>query len=110
MTDLIKVSDLKAQLESLPDDLPVFMFDLHSDEAYPLQQVDPTISDRVDLNFTSEKKSTYRAHVAVYHSFVVEASSDEEARRIASEEVNWSHHVTDSEIVVEMETGGSEDD
>lgn len=103
MTELIKVADLKAELESLPDDLPVFMFDLHTDEAYPLVQVDPTISDRIDLNFSSAEQKLYRAHVAVYHSFTVLAPNEEEAQRMASEGVNWDDHIKDCEIKIEEE-------
>jgi hypothetical protein len=103
MNELLKVADLKAELESLPDDLPVFMFDLHTDEAYPLQRVDPTISDRIDLNFSSEEQKLYRAHVAVYHSFTVLAPNEEEAHRIASEDVNWDDHVTGCSLDIEEE-------
>ena len=103
MSKSIKVSELRAKLDALPDDLPVFLFDLDSDEAYPIQLVDPMICDRVDLNFSSQEKKTYRAHVAVYHSFVVEASSEDQAKRLATEDVNWDDHVTDCEITVEEE-------
>lgn len=43
-------------IESLAcdDDMPVYLYDLSTQEAYPLLQVDPTVSDRIDLNFRSE--------------------------------------------------------
>lgn len=70
------------------------------------------LSDEINsLKLASEEKKIYRAHVSVYHSFIVEASSEEEARRMASEDVNWSIHVTDCEILVEEEVnsnGGSD--
>ena len=103
MSELLKVADLKAELESLPDDLPVFMFDLHTDEAYPLQRVDPTISDRVDLNFSSEEQKLYRAHITVHHSFTFLAPNEEEAHRMASEYEHWDNHVTDCSLDIEEE-------
>ena len=36
------------------DDMPVYVYDLSTDESYPLILVDPTISDRIDFNFRSE--------------------------------------------------------
>ncbi len=51
----VSVQELMKALESvMDDDLPVYVYDLSTDEAYPLILVDPTISDRVDLNFRSE--------------------------------------------------------
>lgn len=51
----VSVQELMKALESvIDDDLPVYVYDLSTDEAYPLILVDPTISDRVDLNFRSE--------------------------------------------------------
>ena len=37
------------------DDMPVYVYDLTTEESYPLIMVDPTISDRIDLNFRSEQ-------------------------------------------------------
>jgi hypothetical protein len=35
--------------------MPVYVYDLTTEESYPLIMVDPTISDRIDLNFRSEQ-------------------------------------------------------
>jgi hypothetical protein len=83
MTELLKVKDLRAQLDDLPDDLPVFLFDLHTDEAYPLQQVDPTISDRVDLNFSSAGKNQMTFNEAVYRLCQEARSSIDEKEHFA---------------------------
>jgi len=51
----IDVQEVVTLLESVIDkDMPVYVYDLSTDESYPLLLVDPTISDRVDLNFRSE--------------------------------------------------------
>lgn len=51
----VSVQELLEALTSVvDDDLPVYVYDLSTDEAYPLILVDPTISDRIDLNFRSE--------------------------------------------------------
>ena len=47
------VKELRQELENLPDDLPVWVWDLETEEPNAVLQVDPTISDRVDLNFRS---------------------------------------------------------
>ena len=47
------VKQLKAELEALPDELPVFVWDETDEDPHPVLCVDPTISDRVDLNFRS---------------------------------------------------------
>lgn len=101
---VMTVRELRDELIKMPVedwDLPVYLFDVHTDEAYPLERVDPTISDRVDLNFSSEQKKTYHVHAAVYHSFRVEALNEEEAMRVATEDVKWNDYVTDCEINVE---------
>lgn len=104
MSELIKVSDLKAELEGLPDDLPVFVFDEHTDEAFPLQIIDPTISDRVDLNFSSEEENkVYRVNVTVHHSFTVVARNEDEAHYEASENVLWDDHISDIDLTVKEE-------
>jgi len=51
----ITVQELIASMTFVvDDDMPVYVYDLSTDEAYPLILVDPTISDRIDLNFRSE--------------------------------------------------------
>ena len=55
----ITVQELMEAMASVVDDegiyLPVYVYDLTTEESYPLIMVDPTISDRIDLNFRSEK-------------------------------------------------------
>lgn len=51
----VTVKELMQTLASIiDDDMPVYVYDLSTDESYPLILVDPTISDRIDLNFRSE--------------------------------------------------------
>jgi len=50
----------------------------------------------------SEEK-TYRVHVAVYHSFTVDAENEERAHEIASYDVIWDDHITDCSIIIEEE-------
>ena len=51
----IDVQEVVTLLESVTDkDMPVYVYDLSTDESYPLLMVDPTISDRIELNFRSE--------------------------------------------------------
>tara|TARA_E500000318_G_scaffold54618_1_gene50875 strand:- start:624 stop:905 length:282 start_codon:yes stop_codon:yes gene_type:complete len=45
---------IEAMASVVDDDLPVYVYDLTTEESYPLIMVDPTISDRIDLNFRSE--------------------------------------------------------
>lgn len=45
----------------------------------------------------------YRIKAAVYHSFCVEASSEEDAREVAIQEVDWQDHVTDCDFEIELE-------
>ena len=53
----IDVQEVVTSLESVIDkDMPVYVYDLSTDESYPLLLVDPTISDRVDLNFRSKQE------------------------------------------------------
>ena len=52
----ITVQELMETLASVvDDDMPVYVYDLTTEESYPLIMVDPTISDRIDLNFRSEQ-------------------------------------------------------
>jgi hypothetical protein len=52
----VAVQDLiKALTSVVDDDLPVYVYDLSTDESFPLIIVDPTISDRIELNFRSEQ-------------------------------------------------------
>lgn len=46
---------IEAMASVVDDDLPVYVYDLTTEESYPLIMVDPTISDRIDLNFRSEQ-------------------------------------------------------
>ena len=45
---------MEAMASVVDDDMPVYVYDLTTEESYPLIMVDPTISDRIDLNFRSE--------------------------------------------------------
>jgi len=106
MSEVMTVRELRDQLinMSVDDwDLPVYVYDTNTCESFPLSIVDPTISDRVDLNFSSEEEKEYRVHVAVYHSFKVHARNEDEAHRIASDDVIWDDHITDCNIVIEKE-------
>ena len=51
------VNELFEELESLIEhgngDLPVHVHDLADGEHFPIERVDPTISDRIELNFDS---------------------------------------------------------
>jgi hypothetical protein len=50
----IDVQELVNKLASVIDtDMPVYVYDLSTDESYPLLLVDSSISDRVELNFDS---------------------------------------------------------
>ena len=52
----ITVQELMETMASVvDDDMPVYVYDLTTEESYPLIMVDPTISDRIDLNFRSEQ-------------------------------------------------------
>ena len=54
----VTVKELMQTLASIiDDDMPVYVYDLSTDESYPLILVDPTISDRIDLNFRSEPEN-----------------------------------------------------
>jgi hypothetical protein len=106
MSEVMTVRELRDQLinMSVDDwDLPVYVYDTHTSETFPLEIVDPTINGRVDLNFSSEEEKEYRVHVAVYHSFKVHARTEDEAHRIASDDVIWDDHITDCNIVIEKE-------
>lgn len=51
----IDVQEVVTLLESVIDkDMPVYVYDLSTDQSYPLLLVDPTVSDRIDLNFRSK--------------------------------------------------------
>ena len=60
MSKAMTVRELRDQLVNMSVydlDLPVFLYDLNTCETFPLERVDPTISDRIDLNFLSEQES-----------------------------------------------------
>ena len=106
MSKLMTVADLRAELGRLSsdnDDLPVFMYDLSTSESFPIVRVDPTISDRIDLNFSSQPEKEYRVRVVVYHSFTVHARNEDEAHRIASDDVMWDDHIVDCNLDIEEE-------
>ena len=46
---------MEAMASVVDDDMPLYVYDLTTEESYPLIMVDPTISDRIDLNFRSEQ-------------------------------------------------------
>jgi len=48
---------IEAMASVVDDDMPVYVYDLTTEESYPLIMVDPTISDRIDLNFRSEPEN-----------------------------------------------------
>jgi hypothetical protein len=52
---ILTVKNLREELDSLPDDLPVYAYDLSLEESFPIELVDPTISDRIELNFFREE-------------------------------------------------------
>jgi len=49
------VKELIEELQSLPEDLPVHVHDLADGEHFPIERVDPTISDRVEINFDASR-------------------------------------------------------
>ena len=51
MSRVLTVGELKLQLEGVDDDMAVYAYSLSADESYPVVLVDPTISDRLELNF-----------------------------------------------------------
>ncbi len=49
------VGEIRQALEGLPDEYPVTLFDLDTDERFPIDAVDNCIHGRVEINFlTSE--------------------------------------------------------
>ena len=56
MSKVITVGELKAQLDGIPDDLPVYAWSLLNADPYPIIFVDTSISDRVDLNVNDSWK------------------------------------------------------
>ena len=112
MSKAMTVGQLRAEIALMPkddDDLPVFLYDLSTCETFPLERVDPTISDRVDLNFSSEEEKEYRVKVAVYHSFTVHARNKDDAHRIASDDVIWDDHIVDCNIDIEQEESNDDE-
>ena len=60
MSKAMTVRELRDQLVNMSVydlDLPVFLYDLNTCETFPLERVDPTISDHIDLNFSSEQEN-----------------------------------------------------
>ena len=60
MSKAMTVGQLRAELALIPaddDDVPLFLYDLNTCDVFPLECVDPTISDRIDLNFSSKEES-----------------------------------------------------
>ena len=54
MSKVLTVGELKAQLDGVDDEMPVYAYSLFAEESYPIILVDPTISDRLELNFEWE--------------------------------------------------------
>ena len=54
MSKVLTVGELKAQLEGIDDNMAVYAYSLFAEESYPIILVDPTISDRLELNFEWE--------------------------------------------------------
>lgn len=55
---VLTVGELKKVLEYCEDNLPVYAFSLDSEESYPVEIVDPTIADRIELNFFHERSES----------------------------------------------------
>lgn len=47
---MLTVKELMEQLEEMPEDLPVFIYDIAYADLYRIEGVDTTISDRIDIN------------------------------------------------------------
>ena len=47
------------------------------------------------------EEKTYRVRVAVYHSFTVTATDENEAHEIASQDVIWDDHIVDCDVRIE---------
>ena len=47
---MLTVKQLKEKLEGIPDDMPVFVYDIAYADQYRIEGIDTTISDRVDIN------------------------------------------------------------
>jgi len=101
---VVTVRELKEKLARIQDDnVPIYVYDENTSDCFPVELVDDSISGRVELNFSTEPEKQYRVHVAVYHSFTVDARNEDEAHTIASEDVIWDDHITDCSIVIEEE-------
>lgn len=60
MSKVLTVGELKAQLEGIDDGMAVYAYSLSADESYPIILVDPTISDRLELNFKDDEWQTLK--------------------------------------------------
>ena len=49
------VKQLIAQLEDMPEDLEVFVYDLATTDSHSIEQVDTDLGDRIDLNIDTYK-------------------------------------------------------
>jgi hypothetical protein len=49
----------------------------------------------------TEQEKEYRVRVAVYHSFTVWAKDEEQAQRVASEDIIWDDHILDCVMEIE---------
>jgi len=52
---MMTVKELKEQLEEMPEDLPVYVYDTSCGDAYPIDIVDTLLSVRVDINIDIDK-------------------------------------------------------
>jgi len=52
---MLTVKQLKEQLEEMPEDLPVYVYDTSCGDAYPIDIVDTLLSVRVDINIDIDK-------------------------------------------------------
>ena len=47
---MFTIKQLKEQIKDIPDDMPVFVYDIAYSDLYRIEGVDTTISDRIDIN------------------------------------------------------------
>ena len=52
---MLTVKQLMEQLEEMPEDLPVYVYDTSCGDAYPIDIVDTLLSVRVDINIDIDK-------------------------------------------------------
>jgi hypothetical protein len=52
---MLTVKQLMEQLEEMPEDLPVYVYDTSCGDAYPIDLVDTLLSVRVDININIDQ-------------------------------------------------------